>query len=421
MKRKLSFILAFCILGTSLWAEISKKQLAYQSVDYIICKVVEISLKNSGESAIYADYRKQCPCELGGDDVTFEDVQLFLKSKKVNLTLKLAEQINKVKNSYYSEIPEKELTEYLTFGIFDDDSVPMLRDFKNNPKHATDVSSLMTLLREDLGDFIARHYDEGFAADAVPKSPPTVQNATPQTPVQEPTSTEEEVVANEPQGAVTRNKGFGLLGGLVSIALLLMGAILGVMFYRKNKMYNKLEERFYSLKAHATNLERMLAQKEGENANYRHTFEQKDSKIKELEQRLEHKEKTPASTMEWQDVGAASSTVAAYQKEEFYLSTPNKDGSFNDNGKSKVFKPTASLYHFTVMNRLKNTAEFEFVNDEGAVVRALNYPDTCLLPVCKEVNALNPNARGIQTVKKGVVQLMNDKWVLKEKAEIKYV
>ena len=419
MKRKLFIFIILCLLGTGLWAEISKKQLAYQSVDYIICKVVEISLKNSGESEIYAEYRKQCPCNIENNEISFQDVRIFLESNKINLTLELAKQINGVKKSYYPEIQEKELIEYLTLGIFDDDLVPQLREFKNNPKHATDVSALVTLLREDLGDFISRNFNEGFAADATSKSIEPPQITSPE-PKQE-ASTQKTPELQQVQGATASSKGFGLLGALLSIALLLMGAILGAMLYRKNKMYGKLEEKFSSLKAHATNLERMLAQKEGENANYRHTFEQKDAKIKELEERLTQQERIAVPTREWENIGPAATAIPSYQKEEFYLSTPNKDGSFNNNGKSKTFKPTASLYHFTVMNRIKNTAEFEFVNDEGAVVRALNYPDTCLLPVCKEVNALNPNARTIQTVKKGIVQLMNDKWVLKEKAEIKYV
>jgi hypothetical protein len=61
------------------------------------------------------------------------------------------------------------------------------------------------------------------------------------------------------------------------------------------------------------------------------------------------------------------------------------------------------------------------VPEDSAIVRASNYPDTCLLPVCQELNAHTMDARAIKTEEPGLVELVNDKWILKEKARIVYV
>ena len=103
---------------------------------------------------------------------------------------------------------------------------------------------------------------------------------------------------------------------------------------------------------------------------------------------------------------------------EFYLSTPQTDGSFNDGNKTATYIPTSSMYKFSLLSNEK--AKFEFVNDTSSLQDALNYPDTYLLPVCKSVNARNIQSCKITTTEHGIAELRDGKWKVSKKAVIRY-
>ena len=113
-----------------------------------------------------------------------------------------------------------------------------------------------------------------------------------------------------------------------------------------------------------------------------------------------------------------SETVKPTNLTLFYLSTPQLDGSFNDNSKTAAYVPTSSMYKFNLISSDK--AKFEFVNDPSSLKDALNYPDTYLLPVCRSLNARNINAYKIITTDSGVAELREGKWVVSHKAVIRY-
>ncbi len=97
---------------------------------------------------------------------------------------------------------------------------------------------------------------------------------------------------------------------------------------------------------------------------------------------------------------------------EFYMSTPNPDGSFEASQISDVFRPTVSLYKFTSDPKNPSTASFEFFSDESGIKDALNNPKTYIKPVCYEENDAFPGAKKIIQLKKGTAKKMGDKWVV---------
>lgn len=108
------------------------------------------------------------------------------------------------------------------------------------------------------------------------------------------------------------------------------------------------------------------------------------------------------------------------EPEAFYLSTPNKDGSFRD-VRTVQFDPSQSLYHVRVTSPY--SAEFEFVNDPALVSEALRYPETFLDPVCDYGGGIEFGARNIATVAKGKLvktDLESDRWELQYKAIIRF-
>lgn len=106
-------------------------------------------------------------------------------------------------------------------------------------------------------------------------------------------------------------------------------------------------------------------------------------------------------------------------QEVFYMATPDQN-NFDISSLSNTFKPTQSLYEFKVDNYDKSKASFTFYSDEIGIRDAVNYPHTYLDPVCESQNALNQNAKSINTIKPGIAVKRNDKWVVTTKAKIKY-
>lgn len=109
-------------------------------------------------------------------------------------------------------------------------------------------------------------------------------------------------------------------------------------------------------------------------------------------------------------------------KEVFYMPTPNQDGSFESSSQTSHFKPTVSLYKFSISSVDLSVSEFEFSSDEFGVKDAVNYPQTYLDPVCEAINAVNQHAKRIITVKKGIAKKEGDKWMVspENKARIRY-
>ena len=105
----------------------------------------------------------------------------------------------------------------------------------------------------------------------------------------------------------------------------------------------------------------------------------------------------------------------------FYMATPNKeDSSFDISSQTETFKPTQSLYKFTIDNSNSSKAKFEFFSDEAGIRDSIDSPQTYLDPVCEPQNARNPNAKKIVTTSPGTAEKRNYKWVKITNAKIKY-
>lgn len=103
----------------------------------------------------------------------------------------------------------------------------------------------------------------------------------------------------------------------------------------------------------------------------------------------------------------------------FYLSTPNSDGSFNNSSANSTYKEGASIYKF--QNSQANRAKFKIDEHDASVKLALAYPDKNIDPVCDAQNAFDPRARRIFTVEPGIAELSSDnKWKVITKAKIRY-
>ena len=108
---------------------------------------------------------------------------------------------------------------------------------------------------------------------------------------------------------------------------------------------------------------------------------------------------------------------------EYYLSTPNSDGTFNESSMSNQFRPSASVYKFLITKANGSQhAEFTVANDYDAVKDALSSPGSYLDPVCESINPYFPGAKRIVNIRPGQAVKQGDKWIVKpeHKARIRY-
>jgi len=108
------------------------------------------------------------------------------------------------------------------------------------------------------------------------------------------------------------------------------------------------------------------------------------------------------------------------QPDVFYMASPSPDGSFSIGNQSLICRPGQSIYKFVVMSDNPNRAEFQLIDSPETLPRILNLIETYVEPVCTSVNGYVSDAKRIFTTNPGLAERHKDRWVVKDKAEIKY-
>ncbi len=105
----------------------------------------------------------------------------------------------------------------------------------------------------------------------------------------------------------------------------------------------------------------------------------------------------------------------------FYMPSPSPDGSFSVSNQNPGYRPGTSIYKFDVLADNPTQAEFILIDSPETLRRILNLIETYVEPVCTSINGYLPDAKRIFTTNPGRAERQNDRWVVKQKAEIKYV
>lgn len=104
-----------------------------------------------------------------------------------------------------------------------------------------------------------------------------------------------------------------------------------------------------------------------------------------------------------------------------YFPSPLSDGSFRKIDGRTSFSEGASIYRFKLIS--DTNALFEFCEDNSSVSMALNNRNDLILSVAEEMEGHYSGAKRVMIYqgKMGRVQLVDNKWLLVQKAQIKYV
>ena len=101
----------------------------------------------------------------------------------------------------------------------------------------------------------------------------------------------------------------------------------------------------------------------------------------------------------------------------FYLAMPESERTFSDQTKHSKLESGRSIFEAIEIN--SNLAEYSICKDSDSITRAFNNLDKYIKPVCDELNSPGTSSR-IITEKPGKIELQNNKWVVKSKAQIRY-
>lgn len=207
---------------------------------------------------------------------------------------------------------------------------------------------------------------------------------------------------------------------IVSLVLILV--LLGLLLYLFN-MYKKIDERLDRHRKEINEINSdlfVLKRKTGGEKE-----EKMSARVDALENRVRKLVQEYAA-----EIPAAVPANAHYKMQEeepdhheFYLSTPNSDGTFNVSSMTSAYKPTASIYKFVITrDGGESIAAFTVAEQYESVKDALSSPGSYLDPVCESVNAFSPSAKRIVNLRPGRALKQGDKWVVKpeDKAIIRY-
>lgn len=210
---------------------------------------------------------------------------------------------------------------------------------------------------------------------------------------------------------------------IISLALILL--LLGLLIYLFN-MYKKIDERLdrhrkeiNEINSDLFVLKRKVSGTEKE-SRISGRLEALENKMNKLPLEYSHSESKRPEV-----VGTRTPEMMEEppRTDEFYLSTPNSDGTFNTSSMSSAYKPTASIYKFVVSGEDgASMASFTVAEQYESVKDALSSPGSYLDPVCESVNAFSPSAKRIVNLRPGRAFKEGDKWIVspEDKALIRY-
>jgi archaellum component FlaC len=405
MRKHLLLIVAGIILFVQSYGQVTRESYE-KAVDALNCWSVYYSLRYiSPTKGVYPEFEKSCNCE---ELQTFQRIKSAIRSTETE-TLEIANEIENLKNRKSLAFIKADAIKYLKTESFQ--ASQPLKVFKENLEKKSGYSKYTEKLTEQLNEIL------------VVEIPSTNPEKEPQP------SPDNNKTIEEEQVAIKENP--GILGGasdyLILLAIILSG--LGIFLAsRKTDDYDKLlprllESRRLKELIHSLN----NSPTTGMRTSISTASEIRDiqGRIRDLEYQLSKLNNTIETLKETEPNQTAthSPSIPEIRQREtitevLFLSTPNSDGSFNENSASNIYKEGASIYKF--MKTGSSNAQFQIDVKETSIKLALQYPDKNIDPVCEANNAFNPSAIRITTVKMGEAELLNGKWIINSKAVIHY-
>jgi len=427
MTRKALLLILFYSLLQPVQSAVIREQFA-QTVDYIGWQIMDAYMQDylsirpdqTAEQAGYEAFRQQFSANQYSIEQppSSEALATFLENNDWrNASSNLYRRIIDMKSMYRNEWTEEEAISFLQQQIQNVSLQPL---GVASEEQYEQLQQAKALLRQEVKQYLA-----------------TEVTAPAATATELDNSIQEEVSNNEPEAtsdyteilpedSVNSINSLAFLDSQV-FKLVLLGLILlllGLLWYafsllkKQDARIDRYGKRIEELTVRSFQKSTPYVTRE-EVAQVKNRLKEAEAKVAALQQRLVKEEKTKsAPTSKF-----GPNRPPAPATKSYYLSTPNSDGTFPAGSMSPQFRPSASIYHFEVLEQNgENTAEFTVANNSDAMKDALSSPGSYLEPVCDSANSYFPGAQRIINVKPGKAVRHGDQWVVlpEDKALIRY-
>jgi len=394
-----------------------------RAVELLNCRMTELSLKRDGKYS--SMFKRECSCDSSSNDQILQ----FLRSNKIKNTISLFEEVNTLKNFNISNLSVDDVVDLLSDNIFADKRYGKIRVFVEKRSNNNEFESFKADLRSELKALLL----EGSPRQADTGLEVIVSNAKngSESSVLEMNKTLKYGVASFLGG---QSDFLILISLIISISALIVSVRrkktengddipYNIRKYVKEKIWeastSRKTEDNSKISSDLNALQRRIDAIERRIDELKRRIDELYSEIEEVQDLV--KSNTDQGTMiEPARLTEKISKKVEQPPVEFFLSTPNADGSFNETSSSQTYRDGATIYRFTKID--SNTATFRIDERDASLKLALQYPDKNIDPVCEALNAYNPRATRILTVNDGEAILQNGKWVVDQnkKAKIRY-
>lgn len=394
MRIKIIIFVAILVVCNTAYGQVTKDSYE-KAVDYLNCKTVELSLKNDKNKD---DYSNKFSCN---ENVSSENIIGYLEKNDITKTLELSKEIDGIKKSFKEDWKSDDAANFLSEEVFNDKKYPKLEEFANK-RNNDNFEEFKRKLKDNLNKYLSVSQVSPTPAPSVSSSP----------------------IIDKPE---ERGLNYAFWIPIIGFLILAAGLIISFRYLHgelktlnhdlQSKMYGYVDRKLSNTpKTSASPITSLNSSEIVKSENRIGELENKTthlaSRIESLENRNDKRTDNPVR-QDWQPRTGSDLSI-----EIFYLSTPNKDGSFNEKSAHSSYKESASIYKFT--KTIYGDAEFQIDESESSIKLALEYPEKNIDPVCDAENAFNPKASQIITVKLGKAELDGDKWKVIRKAIIRY-
>jgi hypothetical protein len=410
MKFKLILSILLIAFYSLAKAQVSKSDFE-KAINFFNCKAVELSLEDAKVNL--QQFKKNCDC------IRYPDYKEIKSSipKAVTLTIKLSEEIEKLKTKEYKPyITSQDAIKLITEDIFKDDTeYRKIAEFANKRSDDNSFAVFLSNLKKEINLILSKPSSQevnGVEENLNQSNySGSLNNRI--------SKIEQELKRNKPKKK-TWFDGITFQIDIFSIFISLLITILIIWLVIRS--FNNAESEISTNVKNYVKERISLSISEKENQYLRTN----SSELLELSKRVRYLE-NEIKMMTDKNISLKNSIQSPYDQKEpdeidkveiFYLSTPNADGSFNERSASATYREGASIYRFTRTSM--NRARFQLDEREASIKLALQYPDRNIDPVCDAENAFNPKAKTIITNSAGEAELVGDKWFKNKKAKIRY-
>ena len=417
------FTLLTVILFTSLSLNAQNSKEEYdKAVDYCACKIAyaytnqyisngkaesynqnEFNKEKKAFESIIKQKLENCKIE---DDITFDKLKTLLsKNNFSGLAGKLESAVKESKKVNINNINKQQAIDNILNGFYSNE------DFSKIVLKYSAVKELKSSLETDLNTTL-----NSFEEQTSSENNETINTA-------ESITTNEINHSNSNINRIDNNQSESTIfpNWLLFVLILLAFIFLFFYNYRNNRKLNsRIDKRLRTSEYEQNKVSpNQFNNQSKNNTRFERDINQRIIDIEESIRNIQKENHLYQTTQQPKQIVQVKNIPQTNPKETqkfVFAKTPINDKVFNalDVTEDKDGK----FYKFILKEN--NLAEFEFFNTENSAKRALNAPDSFLYPACEETEPLNQNANKIITIKPGIAIKQENKWIVKEKAQITY-